>query len=67
MTNRERLNSLTDEEIAKSLCYLVQEVLERVDIMACCKFCPVRAICSQEENGFKVWLNQEETKDDKKI
>lgn len=61
MTNRERLNSLTDEEIAKSLCYLVQEVTERMDYDYPCTYCPVKDICSRDNNGFKVWLNQEDT------
>ena len=59
MNNREKLNSMSDKEIAEKLCYLVELVADA----AChdgegCNFCPVRKLCRYGKAGFIEYLEQ---------
>lgn len=52
MTNSDKIRAMTDEELAKFLCW------SNVD----CYQCPGEDSCSINENGMLKWL-KEETKD----
>lgn len=70
MTNREKLNSMTDKELSHEvLCYIVELVAGALDHDDACKYCPVTKICRQGKSGFISWLEQkaEETKDAQKV
>ena len=51
-TNADRIRAMTDEELAKFLCWLNVE----------CYQCPGEDMCSIGQNGMLIWL-KEETKD----
>lgn len=59
MTKREKLKSMTDEELAKELCYLIEMASDRADVDQC-EICPVTKICKRGRCGFLAWLRQNE-------
>ena len=68
MSNREKLNSMSDKEIAEKLCYLVELVADATGHDGeGCDFCPVKKLCRYGKAGFISWLEQEETKDAKEV
>lgn len=70
MTNREKLNSMTNEEIAEKLCYLVELVADAAGHDAAgCLYCPVSKLCRYGKPGFIEYLEKEaeETKDAQKV
>lgn len=58
MNNREKLNSMTNEEIAEKLCYLVELVADALDHEDGCNFCPVKKLCRYGKAGFIEYLEQ---------
>ena len=63
MNNREKLNALTNEELAEKLCDFVNDIADRADIDDMCKLCTVNKQCRRGHNGFVAWLSQEATQD----
>lgn len=65
MNNREKLNSMTNEELAKQFCNAIMGEVEREFDGDICKICPFTKLCSYGHPGFLAWLEQEaeETKD----
>ena len=59
MNNREKLNAMTNEEIAAQLCNLVEFVASALDHDCACAYCPANKLCSRGNNGFLALLNQE--------
>ena len=62
MNNRDRLNAMTNEELAEVFCNAIDEFAGRADVDTC-DYCPVRSICKRGHNGFLAWLNSD-TKED---
>lgn len=69
MNNREKLNSMTNKEIAEKLCYLVELVADAMDHDDGCNYCPVRKLCRYGKAGFIEYLEQkaEESADAEKV
>ena len=71
MKNIEKLRAMSDEELTQFFCNTVcvwfQDVCDENDFADPCNVCPFKEHCSYGHPGFEHWLNQEETKDDKKI
>ena len=69
MNNREKLNSMSDKEIAEKLCYLVELVADAMDHEDGCNYCPVRKLCRYGKAGFIEYLEKEaeDTTDAQKI
>lgn len=63
MKNREKLNHMSDEELAKKLCDFINDIADNADIDDMCKLCPVNKNCRKGHNGFVAWLNQEAEED----
>ena len=59
MNNREKINSMTDEELAEKLCDLINDIADKVDKDDMCDLCPVNKNCRKGNNGFVAWLSQE--------
>ena len=59
MTNREKLNAMSNEELASFFCDRIEDIHEMANEDAC-KFCPVKKYCYRGHNGFIAWLEQEE-------
>jgi hypothetical protein len=60
MNNRDKLNAMTDEELAELFCKTMEAIAD--DTKAddwCCDFCPARKICKSKHNGFLAWLRKE--------
>ena len=65
MNNRDRLNAMTNEELAKYLCYLMEIIADLAD-MPCkdlCDICPARKRCKKGHNGILDWLNSDSKED----
>lgn len=58
MTNRDNLNSMTNEELAELFCNAIDEFAGRADVHTC-DYCPVRSLCKKGHNGFLAWLEKE--------
>lgn len=58
MTNREKLQHMTDRELADFLCGIVEDMVDKTDIDTC-DICPVRNLCGKGHNGFIDWFNKE--------
>ena len=58
MTNREKLNSMTNEELASFFCDAMEDIADKADIDVC-DICPVRKLCKKGQTGFLVWLNSD--------
>ena len=61
MTNREKLNAMTDKELSDTLCELVEKVAEKVDIFQC-RICPAERYCQQGRTGFLKLLGEDSAK-----
>lgn len=59
MNNREKLNAMTNKELAEQLCYLVELVATALDHDFACSYCPVNELCRRGENGFIKYLETE--------
>ena len=59
MNNREKLNSMSDKEIAEQLCYLVESVASALDHDDGCNYCPANKLCRRGKAGFIEYLEQE--------
>ena len=61
MNNRDKLNSMTNEELSELFCKTMEEIAEKTeDGDWCCDLCPVTNICKAKNNGFLAWLEKEE-------
>lgn len=58
MKNRDKLNSMTDKELADFFCEAMEIVADKADIDLC-DICPVNSICKKGHNGFLAWLEKE--------
>lgn len=58
MTNRERLNAMTDEELSDAFCDAMESVCTEADIDMC-YICPFTKVCKKGNNGFLHWLKAE--------
>ena len=60
MTVRERINALSDEELATELCNMVEATIEAVATNFnedfSCEFCPVTNLCKRGHIGFKTLI-----------
>jgi hypothetical protein len=58
MTNREKLNSMSDKDLAGFFCEAMEKIAEKVDSDHddMCTICPVRKMCRKGSNGFLNWL-----------
>lgn len=59
MNNREKLNSMTNEVLATTLCDFINDIADRLDKDDMCSLCPVNKLCRKGHNGFVEWLSQE--------
>ena len=59
MKNREKLNQMTDEELAAKVCDFINAVADKADIDDMCDICPFNKLCSLGHTGVSVWLGQE--------
>ena len=59
MTNREKLNAMSTEELASFFCDRVEDIHEIANVDSC-NICPVRKLCKKGNNGFRAWLEKEE-------
>lgn len=61
MTNRERMNAMSDDELAGYFCESMASMLHIVDDESIdeCGICPVRKLCYKGHNGFLAWLTAE--------
>lgn len=58
MTNRDKLNQMTNEELSELFCYTLEQAAEQENADVC-DICPVRSLCKKGHNGFLAWLNKE--------
>jgi hypothetical protein len=59
-TNREKLNAMTDQELAELFCKTMEDIADKTkDDDWCCDLCPVSKICKAKHNGFLKWLEKE--------
>lgn len=60
MTNRDKLNSMTDEELSELFCKTMEDIADKTkEDDWCCDICPVGNICKSKNNGFLAWLRKE--------
>ena len=60
MTNRDKLNAMTDEELSELLCKAMENIAENTkDDDWCCDICPMGNKCKAKYNGFLAWLRKE--------
>lgn len=58
MTNRDRLNQMTNEELSELFCNTLEQAVEKADVDVC-DICPVKELCKKGYNGFLACLNKE--------
>lgn len=70
MTNREKLKSMTTEELGKLFCDMMESIGEKVNAhvekwteVYCCKLCPMYKLCRSGHAGIVEYLNQEAKED----
>lgn len=56
MKNREKINSMTDKQLAEELCTLVETIATNAEVVFCCDICPVKKNCEDGCNGFQKFL-----------
>ena len=66
MTNREKINQMSNGDLAGLFCEAMEKISEKVDIDMC-EFCPVRDMCFKGSNGFLRWLDMEAAEDKKPL
>lgn len=59
MNNREKINAMTNEDLAKLFCNEIMGELDRECDFDTCKICPFTKLCSYGHPGFLAWLEQE--------
>ncbi len=59
MNNRDKLNAMTDEELAAFFCEAMEKIADKTKDECCCDICPVSNICKKGHNGFLAWLRKE--------
>lgn len=60
MTNRDKLNSMTNQELSELFCKTMEDIQEKTkEDDWCCDICPVTKICKAKHNGFLAWLEKE--------
>lgn len=69
MTNREKINRMSNDELAFMLCDLMDNIgneaeeygYDNEDDIAStsCQLCPMREYCKKGKNGFSAWLDME--------
>lgn len=55
MNNREKLNSMSDKDLAGLFCEAMEKISDKADIDMC-DICPVRTMCRKGSTGFLNWL-----------
>ena len=60
MKNREKLNAMTNEELASFLCDVMEKIGDETE-EDLCDICPARNRCSKGHNGFLDWLNDSDS------
>lgn len=64
MTNREKLNQMSDEALSHFFCRAMEDIEENAkDGDWCCDLCPVKNLCRKGHTGFLTWLKQEAEED----
>jgi hypothetical protein len=66
MTNREKLNQMTDEELSSFFCDAMEEIAAIIGASVwSCDICPVGDLCRHRNGpkGFNAWLSQEAEED----
>lgn len=65
MTNREKLNAMTDEELQNFFCDKIEWLHEHSEVdYDMCEPCPFKKYCRYKHNGFLHWLEMEAEEDD---
>ena len=60
MTNREKLNAMSDQELAELFCKAMEDIADKTKGDDwCCHICPATDLCKKKHNGFKKWLEKE--------
>lgn len=60
MTNRDKINSMTNEELSELFCTTMEKIQDKTkDDDWCCDICPVSELCKKKRNGFLAWLEKE--------
>lgn len=61
MNNREKLNSMSDKDLAGLFCEAMEKIADKVDSDHddMCTICPVRPMCRKGSNGFLNWLQED--------
>ena len=60
MTNRDKLNSMTNEELSELFCRTMEKIQDKTkDDDWCCDICPFGNKCKAKDNGFLAWLEKE--------
>ena len=59
MNNRDKLNSMTDEELSEFLCGTMESIQKKTrENDWCCDICPASKYCKKGKNGFITWLKR---------
>jgi hypothetical protein len=59
VTNREKLFSMTDEELSDFLCETMENIQNKTkEDDWCCDICPASKYCKKGKNGFLAWLRK---------
>lgn len=58
MTNRDKLKTMTTEELRELFCGMMEDIHEKADVDSC-NLCPVAKFCRRGHNGFIAWLDKE--------
>lgn len=60
MTNREKLNAMSDQALAVFFCETMEQIAKKTkEDDWCCDICPVSKLCQKKKNGFLAWLRKE--------
>ena len=60
MTNREKLNDMTDRQLVDLFCSAMEKIADKTKGKDwCCDICPVSNLCKGKNNGFLKWLEKE--------
>ena len=60
MTNRDKINSMTDKELGVFFCKTMEDIADKTkDDDWCCDICPASKLCKKKRNGFLDWLEKE--------
>ena len=53
MTNREKLNAMTDRQLVDLFCSAMEKIADKTNGKDwCCDICPVSNLCKGKNNGF---------------